>query len=181
VDQAPEIRAGRVHEIERMRQVEREAGAAFRDIGMDAIAEDAPLSAEALEAYVVDNRALVAVTDDDRIAGYLLLDSVDDAGHVAQVSVDPAYRGRRIGRQLIDAAGSWAAEAGHERLTLTTFENVPWNAPYYERLGFTHVPEADLSPGLRSLRRHEAELGLDRWPRTVMARGLPSTPDSGAD
>ena len=55
---------------------------------------------------------------------------------------------------------------------MCTFRDVPWNAPYYERLGFERIDEADWGCGLRALRRREAELGLDRWPRVAMRRLL---------
>lgn len=45
---------------------------------------------------------------------------------------------------------------------------MPWNAPYYARLGFTVV--TDLTPGLLAIRAREAALGLDAWPRVVMRR-----------
>jgi hypothetical protein len=61
---------------------------------------------------------------------------------------------------------------GIAALTLTTFSQVPWNAPYYERCGFRCLDEAELTPGLRAIRRHEAEMGLDRWPRLCMRRDL---------
>jgi hypothetical protein len=32
--------------------------------------------------------------------------------------------------------------------------------------------ERDLTAGLRAIRRHEAALGLDRWPRVCMRRDL---------
>jgi hypothetical protein len=57
-------------------------------------------------------------------------------------------------------------------LTLTTFTHVPWNAPYYERLGFRPLPEAELTPGLVAIRQNEAAHGLDRWPRLSMRRDL---------
>ncbi|WP_245617055.1 GNAT family N-acetyltransferase [Knoellia subterranea] len=117
------------------------------------------------------------VNDGDReghgdIAGYLLADVVDGAGHIEQVSVDPGYAGQRIGRALIDEAARWATTQGYAVVTLTTFTRVPWNAPYYERLGFVAVPPEQLGEGLRRVREHEADLGLDRWPRTAMARPL---------
>jgi hypothetical protein len=65
-----------------------------------------------------------------------------------------------------------AAAAGIRALTLTTSSEVPWNAPYYERCGFRRLDEAELTPGLRAIRRREAERGLDRWPRVCMRRDL---------
>ncbi|EHK81871.1 hypothetical protein [Rhodococcus pyridinivorans] len=65
-----------------------------------------------------------------------------------------------------------ARDAGFGSLTLTTYRDVPWNGPYYARLGFRTVADDALSPGLTRIRVEERKHGLDRWPRTVMRRGL---------
>ena len=57
-------------------------------------------------------------------------------------------------------------------LTLTTFENVPWNAPYYERLGFDVMDDDQISGGLLRIREHEAGVGLARWPWVTMRRPI---------
>jgi hypothetical protein len=57
-------------------------------------------------------------------------------------------------------------------MTLTTFEHVPWNAPYYERLGFRVVPEELWTEGMRQVVEHEAALGLAAWPRVVMKKRI---------
>jgi len=49
---------------------------------------------------------------------------------------------------------------------------VPWNAPYYARCGFRILGDAEVTPGLRAIRRREAEMGVDRWPRVCMRRDL---------
>jgi hypothetical protein len=49
---------------------------------------------------------------------------------------------------------------------------VPWNGPYYARLGFTVVPDDEAGPGLLALRSHERAIGLDAWPRQSMRRPL---------
>jgi hypothetical protein len=71
---------------------------------------------------------------------------------------------------LIDVAAQWARERGLSSLTLTSYEQVPWNPPYYGRLGFEVVPETEQSPELRAGRRSEIARGLDAWPRVVMRR-----------
>jgi hypothetical protein len=71
-----------------------------------------------------------------------------------------------------DAAGARRA-AADGRPALTTFEYVPWNAPYYARLGFRILDDAEVTPGLRAIRRREAESGLDRGPRVCMRRDVP--------
>ena len=77
-----------------------------------------------------------------------------------------------IGRALLGHAAQRAASDGMPALTLTTFEHVPWNAPYYARLGFRILDDAEVTPGLRAIRQREAEIGLDRWPRVCMRHDI---------
>ncbi len=65
-------------------------------------------------------------------------------------------------------------------MTLTTVTDIPWNRPYYVRLGFQVVPENEWTPGQRRIRKYEATLGLDKWPRVVMQRHI-SMGDSTVD
>ena len=169
------IRRAELRDLERLREVERAAGEAFRDVGMAAVADDEPPAPADLRDHQVHGRAWVATAGDgtDVAVAYLLLDVVDGAAHVEQVSVHPAWARRGLGRRLIETAAAWAAGRGLTAVTLTTFAEVPWNAPYYARLGFAVVPESELGPGLRAVRRRERDLGLDAWPRVAMRRPVP--------
>ncbi|QRX96617.1 GNAT family N-acetyltransferase [Streptomyces noursei] len=153
-----------------LRALERAAGEPFRALGMASIADDEPPPLTLLAEYQRAGRALAAY-DSGRPGepphGYLLWDRIDGCAHIEQVSVHPERARRGVGRTLIDRA---ERECGLPALTLTTFADVPWNAPYYTRLGFRQLTAAELTPGLRAVRAHEAELGLDRWPRVCMRR-----------
>jgi GNAT superfamily N-acetyltransferase len=166
------IRPARPADLASLRDIEQAAGLAFRDIGMAEIADDELPSLEELDEYRRAGRAWVAVDGADRPVAYLIADRVDGNLHVEQVSVDPAHAHQGIGRALIEHLAGLARAEGVRALTLTTFTDVPWNAPYYERCGFRRLAEDELTPGLRALREREAEHGLDRWPRTCMRRDL---------
>ncbi|MER5928909.1 GNAT family N-acetyltransferase [Streptomyces sp. NPDC002054] len=173
------IRAVRGDELAVLQDIERAAGRCFRDIGMPEIADDEPLPLEELARYRRAGLAWVATdaeaeadAEADVPVAYLIADRVDGNLHVEQVSVHPDRARRGIGRSLLDHL---AARAGTERvpaLTLTTFTAVPWNAPYYARLGFRPLDDGTLTPDLRRIREQEAAHGLDRWPRTCMRRDL---------
>jgi hypothetical protein len=62
--------------------------------------------------------------------------------------------------------------AQFESVTLSTFRDVPWNMPFYERAGFDVVPSNALSPALASIVDDEARRGLDMHRRVVMRRVL---------
>jgi hypothetical protein len=74
---------------------------------------------------------------------------------------------------LVEGICREAASRGHDRVTLRTFADVPWNAPFYARLGFVPVAEP-LPPLLRLVRDREIEAGIDRGgSRLAMVRTLP--------
>ena len=111
----------------------------------------------------------VVVADDaDRLIAYLMAEVLDGCLQVDQVTVDLGHARRGLGRALLDHATSRAAADGLPALTLTTFAQVPWNAPYYARCGFRVLDDAEVTPGLRAIRRREASMGADRWPRVCM-------------
>jgi GNAT superfamily N-acetyltransferase len=166
------IRAAAAADLPVLRDIERAAGALFAGIGMREIADDEPLSLEELARYQTGGRAWVADDDAGAAAAYLIADLVDGDVHVEQVSVHPRAARQGVGRALLDHADGYAAARGAGALTLTTFAEVPWNAPYYARCGFRVIPDADLSPALSAIRDREIAHGLHRWPRVTMRRPL---------
>ncbi|HEY2097603.1 MAG TPA: GNAT family N-acetyltransferase [Pseudonocardia sp.] len=183
---ATRIRLAREDELPLVREVERASGEIFRDIGLAEIADDEPLSLTELGHYQRAGRAWVTTesggaggTDGAEAGGaggkllaFLLAEPVDGNLHIAQVAVHPAAAGRRLGAALIEHLARLAVADRAPRLTLTTYREVPWNAPYYRTLGFGEIPEPELGPRLRLIRDLERKAGLDRWPRVAMSRPL---------
>jgi GNAT superfamily N-acetyltransferase len=163
-------------DLSELRRIERAASEMFRTLGMVDVADHDPASIETLRGYAHGGRSWVAADEGGRPVAYVLADALDGGAHIEQVSLDPAHARRGIGRLLIGTVESWARGAGLRALTLTTFERVPWNAPYYRRIGFATLDDADLGPGLREVRDAEIARGLDRWPRVAMRRPVPSEP-----
>ena len=165
------IRPPAADELGRLVEIEAAAGRAFADHGMPEIADDDPGSPGELEPYRAAGRAWVAADAGGPVA-YLLASEIDGCLHVEQVSVDPAYAGRRIGAALIDHLAATARADGRPALTLTTFRDIPWNAPYYRRLGFVNLPEAEWGPQLQALVAHERDAIPGDHPRVAMIRRL---------
>lgn len=166
------IRAAHINELPLLQDIESAAGRCFRDIGMPEIADDEPLSLGELARYQQTGLAWVAVDQVNAPVAYLIAEHVDGDLHVEQVSVHPDGARRGIGRSLLNHLADQAVAGGVPGLTLTTFTDVPWNAPYYARCGFHSLADSSLGPGMRDIRRREAVHGLDRWPRVCMRRDL---------
>lgn len=169
---APNVRPAEPGDLALLGAIERAAGAGFRDLGMDAVADDEPPPPEVLGGHQRAGRCWVVADDADAPVAYVTVDVVDAAAHVEQLSVHPRWARRRLGARLLGTVDDWAGSRGLAWVTLTTFADVPWNGPYYERLGFRVVAPAEQSAGLRRIRDEEAGRGLDRWPRVAMRRAV---------
>ena len=161
------IRAARAGDSSTLSAIERRSGERFREVGLDDIAEDEPTAPEVLTRYAIEGRSWVAVDDEDRPVGFVVVDDIDGCAHIEQISVDPAHQGRGFGRALVEQVRAWAERTARPAITLTTFAEVPWNAPLYAHLGFVVIEDAELGPELRGVKDAESARGVDEKMRRV--------------
>jgi GNAT superfamily N-acetyltransferase len=171
------IRPAREVDVPRLVEVEIDAGQAFRAVGMPAVADAAPDMSAMRKASAAGRVWVTEVRT--QLAGFITAELVDGNAHVAQVAVAPDYAGRGFGRALIELVEEWGRSAGCPATTLTTFRNVPWNAPYYARLGYAVLADDAMGPELRRIVAYEACLpGIDASLRCAMIK--PNGPGSAA-
>lgn len=156
-----------------MRPIEEAADALFHAAGVQlgetgaGPADDAPY-AEGLAT----GRVLIVEDERGEPVGFLYLESLDDHPHIEELAVHPRAQRRGLGAALLRACYALCRERGARVLSLSTFVQLPWNAPFYAREGFTLVPEAEWTPGMLALRAREARLGLRLDERCLMIRSL---------
>lgn len=156
-------------DLQRLVVVEVEAGQVFRTVGMTKVAEDVPQIPDLREAAEAERLWVTEVGSE--VAGYIIADVLDGDAHVAQVSVAPAYAGRALGRAMIEFLEDWGRAAGCPATTLTTFRDVPWNGPYYLRLGYHVLRKEDIGPELAMTMAQEASLpGIEASLRCAMVK-----------
>ncbi|TDB95840.1 GNAT family N-acetyltransferase [Actinomadura sp. 7K534] len=115
-----------------------------------------------------DGDAEIIVAGDPPV-GFAVVEEVDGAAYLAQISVRDDLTGKGIGARLLDAVMTRAGEAGAPGVSLLTFRNVPWNGPWYAAHGFEELPEERWGPGIRSHWEAEVKAGLhELGPRAVM-------------
>jgi len=112
----------------------------------------------------------VALADDVAV-GFAHVELIErNAAHLNELDVDPGHGRRGLGTKLVSQVCEWAAVNGYAFVTLSTFREVPWNMPFYARLGFEIVPHPQLSPALTAIVEAERRRGLDTTRRVVMRR-----------
>ncbi|PCC70478.1 Predicted N-acetyltransferase YhbS [Nannocystis exedens] len=164
------IRPAHPAEIETIRGIERASARRFVGV-IDELVDDEPSPAAVLAARMAGGGLWVAECEGAPVA-FVMFRPVEDGLYIEQIDVLPAFERRRIGAALLDAAAERARAAGLARLTLSTFRDVLWNAPYYRRLGFVDIADEALTAGLAQIRQEHVARGLDESRRTFMARPL---------
>jgi len=152
----------------RIQEIELATHAQFIAIGYDNVANDPPDPIEVLNEYANSGRSWVALSDDGEVTGYMLLDVIDGAAHIEQLTVHPDHQGSGFGKALIEQAKDWARGMGCRAVTLSTFSEVPWNRPLYEHLGFRVLADEEVGPELRAVQEHEAQKGFGPEGRVAM-------------
>ena len=115
-----------------------------------------------------NERLWVAVKGKEKVVGFAIADVVDGQAHIVEVGVMPAFGRLGIGTRLVRIAVDWARDLEFEHVSLTTFRHLPWNAPFYQRLGFDRVDPSDYGSELTELFDLEKQAGLDTSKRIAM-------------
>ncbi|TGS57679.1 GNAT family N-acetyltransferase, partial [Mesorhizobium sp. M3A.F.Ca.ET.201.01.1.1] len=92
--------------------------------------------------------------------------------HIWELDVRLDRQGSGIGRALIERAIEDAKRRGLSTVTLTTFRDVAWNAPFYRKFGFRVLEGAEIDERLASLLGDEVEHGMPSDQRCAMRLDL---------
>ncbi len=121
----------------------------------------------------------VALDADDTPVGFAMARWLDAAGHASklrtlhlqEMDVHPEHGRRGLGSALVRHVAEEARRRGSAGVTLTTFADMPWNAPFYQREGFVTLQPGDLSPPLRAILDDEVAHGLQQRVAMLLAFG----------
>ncbi len=119
-----------------------------------------------------EERLLVALDGGGTPVGFAFLDVLDGQAHLEELDVLPEHGRRGLGRALVEATAQWARQRGHTAVTLTTFRNVPWNAPFYRSAGFEEMATSEIGIELAEIIQAEIDGGLEPSNRVAMRRRL---------
>ena len=162
--------AGPEH-VDQLPDIEREAATRFGDsLPESVLSHVTPVDilAEAQQAGLL----WVALEQAGTPVGFAVASVCGRRAHLEELDVLPRHGRKGVGSALVEAVVDYALNSGCTEITLTTFRDVPWNAPFYARLGFEAIPEQELAPELARQLSHEAELGLERSRRVAMRKPL---------
>ncbi len=163
------IRLAQPSDLPALAQIELNAGELFKTVGLDKLAGDFA-DPDFVASFIRSDGAIVTVHASGNVVGFALSFALGGSLHLQEMSVDPAHGRKGLGGRLLDAIDEMAREESYARTTLSTFADVPWNAPFYERHGYQIIAPAEWTPGFHILREHEAQAGLPVERRCFMEK-----------
>ncbi|UAL28430.1 GNAT family N-acetyltransferase [Nocardioides rotundus] len=169
------VRPARPADLRRIAEIEDSGLAMFEEALGDLTGT--PLAAPAPEGGERAAQGGHLLVAGDPPIGFAHVLLVDGHAHLEQLSVEPEHGRRGIGTALLEAACRHAAGEGHGAITLMTYADLAWNAPFYARHGFEESEPLDGYE--RGLIAHERQLGLPDFGRRVLMRRALRTPGEG--
>jgi GNAT superfamily N-acetyltransferase len=164
------IRPPRPDELRLLPQIENEADRSYARIGLGFIVDMPTATLASLEHARRRDRVSIAVSPSGRPVGFALMKLHGDTAWLDQLSVLEPWRRHGLGTALIERTAGQAARLGFATLYLSTYRDVPWNAPYYARRGFAEMPAASWPRAVRRQIQQENSHGHPPWRRIVMQR-----------
>ncbi|WP_447740346.1 GNAT family N-acetyltransferase [Pseudomonas laurentiana] len=155
------VRATLERDIQWLPDVERSAAQAFA--GWPALAwlaQGDVMDCAQHRAFIDAGGSWVAEDSAGRIVGFACARFEGRVLHLHEISVRHEAQGQGVGRRLLQLVVDEARLGGASELTLTTFVDVPWNAPFYLRYGFEMIEKGLLSERLRGILASEHAHGL---------------------
>ncbi len=163
------VRPARAADAASLPSVEISAGSAFLAVpGLEWIAGDGVMSISRHSELIAGGGCWVAADNSGKISGFLAGEAFSDALHICELSVVSEAQGQGVGRALVNAAIGWAESKGKSAVTLSTFRDVAFNAPWYARMGFVELDEESMTNRMAYVMSDEIAHGLPGDRRCAM-------------
>ena len=159
------LRLARPEDATALPAIERAAAFAF---GGEPSIDPARTRSEADYARLIRRGHSLVAHVGEAMAGFLVAQPFSRELHIWEMDVVPAFQRQGIGAGLVRACLIDARNTGFRALTLTTFRDLEWNAPFYARLGFEEVTALDAHPRLAGELANEVDDGLPADRRCAM-------------
>jgi GNAT superfamily N-acetyltransferase len=166
------IRAASADDILQLQAVEKDAAEAYRAVPGYAFCADLPVRTMSEHGQVQRTGIALVLELEGRPEGFVLILPMDERAHVLEAAVSRSHQRRGFGRRLFAAAEAWARDHGFSEITLTTYRDVPWNAPFYSRLGYSVFRPDGGHRELLALVEDESAAGFTQAPRVAMYKNL---------
>lgn len=123
------IRGATPSDIPLLESVERSAAEVFRSVNLGFLVNQPTVDPFVLNGMAAATHLWIAVNDWDQPIGFVGGQNIDGNFHLVGIWVAQGYQGSGVGKALMATMVDQIWREGYKSITLTTYKDVPWNAP----------------------------------------------------
>jgi N-acetylglutamate synthase-like GNAT family acetyltransferase len=139
------VRTGAPNDIPALQVIEKKARIVYAALaGFEFVA-----ASPAADRLILGTTFVAEVSES--LVGFALIQPMDGALYLANISVLPDASKRGVGGRLLERVIAHARATQATAVTLATFRAPPCNGPWFRRQGFTIMPESEIGAGLRAV------------------------------
>lgn len=162
----------REEDIPKLAGVERSAAKIFRHVGKHFLLDGPTVAPSLLRSMAASKHLWVAIEEAGEPVGFIGGYELRGSFYVAEISIAEAAQGKGIGKTLMRCMVEDVKIEGFLEVTLVTYRDLPWNGPWYRRLGFEEVEVGLMGKEYERLLEAEKEHGIDIEERCIMRMEL---------
>ena len=166
------VRSFENSDLQRLVEIEAASTAMLAPHGYPQLFQEEPSTPADLASVISQSDCCVAVTNDGTIAGFAYGHELGGIFWLAEMGVDPKFARRGAGSLLLAEMVRIARRYDHAAIGLTTFADVPFNAPFYARRGFLIADPAAVEPVFTEQLERQNPEGCPLSDRVLMFRRL---------
>ncbi|MEZ5998226.1 MAG: GNAT family N-acetyltransferase [Hyphomonas sp.] len=166
------IAPAQLEDVDAMINVDLAAGQLFAPTGHisgEALNDHVP--ATVLEQAIGAGDIFKTQTREGIVAGFALVSRRGGTLYLDQISVHPDHGRQGLGASLMQHVFQLAKKRKLKQVTLSTFREIPWNGPFYRKLGFRELARREMADWMLELERIQAQ-SLDVSQRCFMVRRI---------
>lgn len=168
------IRLAQDDDAECIRKIELEAAKKFKGLGLIDHLLEQSFCQEKLKELITQEQVWV-VSSPTLPVGFIIMSILGQEAYLEEISVLPQYGGQGLGTKMIDTVCQWSKSKRLNSVLLSTFRNVRWNAPFYEKLGFKILCSQEWSQEMHKIQSAEKLYGYPVDERVFMRLNLIKT------
>jgi GNAT superfamily N-acetyltransferase len=172
------VRPARGNEVGELQNIDLASATLFRGTGLidfGPLGEpEQPIPEDRLRKGFGDGLIWVAVDQLDELVGFALCSDRGEDLYLDQLSVLPRHGRQGLGTRLVRRCLQEAEARSFRRVSLSTFRKVPWNRPFYRKLGFREIPVwrlHDWQLEIRELQKQTMDVKLRCFMQRSVKRG----------
>jgi ribosomal protein S18 acetylase RimI-like enzyme len=158
------IRYGDLNDLAQVGKIEIAAATLFPENRIPQPHESLPekVLIEAIKNQLLFCVEKVCVEKEDELVGFASCHIYRKNLHLDEISVHSDHGKQGIGTKLLEKVLEEKQKRQLKACTLTTFEDIPWNAPFYQKHGFEILEEKNVPRHVAAMLREERSLGLKK-------------------